>query len=144
MLFVYLVVSNWSGLIGFTPPTSNYSITFAITLVTFILIQYQSIKAKGGLTYIKDMIWPPTNIFGVFAPLISLSMRMFGNVLSGSIIMTLLYTFTAWLSGLLVPIDFVGPFIGGMLHLYFDIFAGVIQTIVFVTLSSIFIALEAE
>lgn len=144
MIFLFLVISNWSGLLGFTPPTSSYSITLAITLVTFLLIQYQAIKKKGGFTYIKDMIWPPTNIFGVFAPLISLSMRLFGNILSGSIIMSLVYSFTAYLSGLLIPIDFIGPFFGGLLHVYFDIFSGAIQTVVFVTLSSIFIAMEAE
>ncbi|MFV0395715.1 MAG: F0F1 ATP synthase subunit A [Coprobacillaceae bacterium] len=144
MIFLYVVVSNWSGLIGFTPPTSSYSVTLAITLITFVLIQHQAIKKKGGLTYIKDMIWPPTNIFGVLAPLISLSMRLFGNILSGSIIMTLVYGFTSWLSGLLIPIDFIGPFLGGILHIYFDIFSGAIQTVVFVTLSSIFIAMEAE
>lgn len=144
MIFIYLVVSNWSGLFGFTPPTSNYSITFAITLVTFVLIQHQAIKTKGGLTYIKEMVWPPTNIFGVLAPLISLSMRMFGNVLSGSIIMTLLYTFTGWLSHILFSVDVIGPIIGSILHMYFDIFSGAIQTLVFVTLSSIFITMEVE
>lgn len=54
MLFVYLIVANLSGLIGFNAPTSNYSITLAMTLVTFILIQYNALKKKGGLTYTKN------------------------------------------------------------------------------------------
>ena len=61
MMFVYLIVANLSGLIGFDAPTSNYSITLAITLITFILIQYNAFKKKGGFTYIKELIWPPTN-----------------------------------------------------------------------------------
>lgn len=144
MLFLYLVVANLSGLIAFDAPTSNYSITFAMTLVTFTLIQWNAIKKKGGLIYIKDLIWPPTNILSTLSPLISLSMRLFGNILSGTILMGLVYSFTGWLSGLLLPVNFLGPILAPVLHAYFDVFAGCIQTLVFVTLSSILIAMEAE
>lgn len=145
MLFAYLICANLSGLIGFDAPTSNYSITLAMTLITFVLIQYNSIKKKGGLTYIKELIWPPTNLLGAIAPLISLSMRLFGNILSGTILMALVYAFTGWLSGLIsVPFNIFGPIIAPVLHLYFDVFSGCIQTLVFVTLSSILIAIEAE
>ena len=144
MLFLYLVVANISGLIGFDAPTSNFSITLAMTLITFSLIQMNAIRTKGGWKYIKDIIWPPTNILGTMAPLISLSMRLFGNILSGSILMGLLYSFTAWLSNMILPVNFLGPIIAPLLHVYFDLFAGCIQTLVFVTLSSILIAMEAE
>lgn len=144
MMFVYLVFSNISGLIGFESPTSNYSITLSITLVTFTLIQFNAIRTKGGLTYIKDLIWPPTNILGAIAPLISLSMRLFGNILSGSILMSLVYAFTGYLSNFLIPFNFLGPIIAPLLHAYFDVFAGCIQTLVFITLSSILIAIEAD
>lgn len=144
MIFIYLLFANLSGLIGFDAPTSNYSITLAITLITFSLIQWNAFKKKGGFNYIKDIIWPPTNIPGLFAPLISLSMRLFGNVMSGTILMGLIYSFTGWLSGFLMPFNFLGPIITPLLHCYFDVFAGFIQTLVFVTLSSILIAVEAE
>lgn len=145
MLFVYLICANLSGLIGFDSPTSNYSITLAMTLITFILIQYNAIKKKGGLTYIKELVWPPTNLLSAIAPLISLSMRLFGNILSGTILMGLVYAFTGWLSGLIsVPFNIFGPIIAPVLHAYFDVFSGCIQTLVFVTLSSILIAIEAE
>lgn len=143
MIFVYLICANLSGLIGFDGPTSNYSITLAITLITFALIQWNALKTKGGFTYIKDIIWPPTNIPGVFSPIISLSMRLFGNIMSGTILMGLVYSFTGWLSGLILPFNFLGPIIAPVLHCYFDVFAGFIQTLVFVTLSSILIASEA-
>lgn len=143
MLFVYLIVANLSGLIGFDTPTSNYSITLAITLITFALIQWNAIKTKGLGTYVWNTVWPPTNLLSVVSPLISLSMRLFGNVLSGTILMGLVYSFTAWLSGFLLPVDFLGPIITPWLHMYFDVFAGCIQTLVFVTLSSILIAMEA-
>lgn len=144
MMFVYLICANLSGLIGFQAPTSNYSITLAITLITFTLIQYNAFKKKGGWKYIKELVWPPTNILSAISPLISLSMRLFGNILSGTILMSLVYQFTGWLSSLIIPVNFLGPIIAPVLHCYFDIFAGCIQTLVFVTLSSILIAIEAE
>lgn len=145
MLFVYLICANLSGLIGFDSPTSNFSITLALTLITFVLIQWNALKKKGGWTYLKELVWPPTNLLGVLAPLISLSMRLFGNILSGTILMGLVYSFTGWLSGLIsVPFNIFGPVIAPVLHAYFDIFSGCIQTLVFVTLSSILISIEAE
>ena len=116
MLFVYLIVANLSGLIGFDAPTSNYSITLAMTLITFILIQYNAFKKKGGLTYIKELVWPPTNILSAISPLISLSMRLFGNILSGTILMGLVYQFTGWLSGMILPVNFLGPILAPVLH----------------------------
>ncbi len=144
MLFCYLFIANISGLIGFDSPTSNYSITLAITIITFVLIQYNAIKKKGIGAYIKGNIWPPTNIFGTIAPLISLSFRIFGNILSGSILMSLLYQLTGWLSSFLIDVNFLGPVIAPILHVYFDLFAGFIQTLVFVTISSILIMMENE
>ena len=91
MVFCYILVSNLSSLIGFESPTSNYSITFAMTFITFILIQYNALKKKGFFKYVWDTVWPPTNILSVLSPLISISMRLFGNILSGSILMTLIY-----------------------------------------------------
>ena len=145
MLFVYLICANLSGLIGFDSPTSNYSITLGITLITFTLIQLNAYRTKGGFTYIKELIWPPTNLLSALAPLISLSMRLFGNILSGTILMSLVYAFTGWLSSFLISgFNFLGPVIAPVLHAYFDVFSGCIQTLVFVTLSSILISIEAE
>lgn len=144
MMFLYLICANLSGLIGFDGPTSNYSITLAITLITFGLIQWNALKKKGGFTYIKDIVWPPTNILGVLSPLISLSMRLFGNIMSGTILMGLVYSLTGWISSFIIPFNFLGPVIAPVLHAYFDVFSGCIQTLVFVTLSSILIAVEAE
>ena len=140
----YILVSNLSSLIGFESPTSNYSITFAMTFITFILIQYNALKKKGFFKYVWDTVWPPTNILSVLSPLISISMRLFGNILSGSILMTLIYQFTAWISFHVINFNFLGPIIAPVFHCYFDIFAGCIQTLVFVTLSSILIMMENE
>ena len=144
MMFIYIFISNISGLFGFEAPTSNYSITLAITIITFTLIQYNALKTKGVFTYIKDIIWPPTNILGTLAPLSSLSMRLFGNIVAGSILLSLIYSFTGYLSQYVINFNFLGPVIAPIFHAYFDVFAGFIQTLVFVTLSSILISLEAS
>lgn len=145
MLFCYLLISNISGLFAFDSPTSNYSITLTMTAITFVLIQYNAIKKKGVGHYIKDIVWPPTNILSTLSPLISISFRIFGNILSGTILMSLVYTFTAWLSSFFFGnVNVLGPILAPVLHAYFDVFAGVIQTIVFVTLSSILIMMENE
>ena len=144
MLFAYLLVANLWGLLGFEAPTSNLSITFAFGFITFILIQINTIKHNGVLPYIKDKIWPPTNLISMVSPLLSLSIRIFANILSGSFILALLYSATAGLVKSLVhiPFNFLGPIVAPVLHLYFDVFSGVIQALVFVTLSSILIAID--
>lgn len=151
-VFIYILVSNWSGLLGFSTPTANFSVTLALALVTWVAIQVVKMKSVGVKGYVKDFFEPFAffvipNIFGTVAPLISLSLRLFGNVLSGMMIMTLLYSFTGWLSGL-VPVvggfDFFGVMIAPWLHMYFDLFSGFLQAFLFVSLTTIFIAIELE
>ena len=142
MLFLWLIVANLSCLIGFEAPTSNFSITLALTIITFVLIQYNAIKKQGLLKFIWGKIMPPTELLSMISPLISLSMRLFGNILSGSILMYLVYSLTGWLSSFIIDFNFLGPIVAPILHAYFDIFAGCIQTLVFVTLSSILIMME--
>ena len=144
MMFIYIFISNISGLFGFEAPTSNYSITLAITIITFTLIQYNALKTKGVFTYIKDIIWPPTNILGTLAPLISLSMRLFGNIVAGSILLSLIYSFTGYLSEYVINFNFLGPLIAPIFHAYFDVFAGFIQMFIFISLTMVFISNELK
>ncbi len=144
VLAIYILISNISGLIALDSPTSNFSITLSMALVTFVMVQITAFKRKGAFTFVKDLVLPPTNILSALAPLISLSMRLFGNILSGSIIMALLYSLLAWISGAIIQFNFLGPIIAPALHAYFDVFAGCIQAFIFVTLSSVYIALEQE
>ena len=142
---IFIFLSNISGLYCLESPTSNFSITLSLGLVTFTLIQMTAMKKKGIGAYLKDTLWPPTNILSAVSPLISLSMRLFGNIVSGGVLMAIIYAATDvasnWLFGF-IPVNIVGPVITPVLHAYFDIFAGFVQTFIFVTLSSIFIVLE--
>lgn len=140
-LAVFLAVANLLGLIGLTPPTSDYSVTLALALVTFVLTQFWLFKNGGGLLgYIKGfgepmLLLSPLNVIGELANPISLSFRLFGNVMSGGIILTLLYQ---WLG-------YIAPVVALPLHLYFDIFSGLLQTFIFIMLTMIFIGgAEAE
>ena len=149
-VFIYIIVSNYSGLFGLTAPTSNFSVTLTLALISWLLIQATKIKENGFGGYIKGFFEPIfpfviPNVFGAIAPLISMSLRLFGNVISGTLIMSLVYSLTAWLSSF-VPIigrvNIVSWVITPWLHLYFDLFSGFLQALLFMSLTSIFIAIE--
>ena len=132
-LFIFLLVSNISGVLGLRPPTADYGVTFPLGLITFVLIQYNNIK-WNKISAFTDLFKPypflfPINLIGELATPFSISLRLFGNVVSGTVIMALIY-------GLLSNIAFLWP---GVLHAYFDIFSGAIQTYVFCMLTMVWI-----
>lgn len=134
VLFLFLLFSNLSGLLGLRPPTADFGVTFPLGIITFVLIQYNNVKWNkfGAVT---DLFKPlpflfPINLIGEIAVPFSLSLRLFGNVLSGTVIMALIY-------GLLSKVAYFWP---GVLHAYFDIFSGAIQTYVFCMLTMVFIS----
>lgn len=133
-LAFFLLVSNLFGLFGFTPPTSDYNVTLTLALITFTLTQFYGIKNNGIVGYAKGFLDPfpfllPLNILGELANPISLSFRLFGNILSGVIIMSLLYN----------ALGLIAPLITPVLHAYFDVFSGILQTFIFTMLTMIFI-----
>lgn len=132
-LFLFLIVANLSGLLGLRPPTADYGVTLPLGLITFTLIQFNNIRYNkfGAFT---ELFKPlpflfPINLIGEIAVPFSLSLRLFGNVLSGTVIMGLLY-------GLLYKVAIAWP---GVLHIYFDLFSGCIQAYVFCMLTMVFI-----
>lgn len=133
-VFCFILISNLIGLLGFRAPTADLATTACLGFSTFFLIHFMGIvKGRGG--YFKGYFepfpfWFPMNIISELATPVSLSFRLFGNILGGSIIMGLFYTLPAYVK--------VG--IPAALHIYFDIFAGFLQTFIFVMLSMSFIA----
>lgn len=133
ILFIFILFSNLSGLLGLRPPTADYGVTLALGLITFFLVQINNIRYNkfGAFTELFQPV-PflfPINFIGEIAVPISLSLRLFGNILAGTVIMGLIY-------GLLSKVAFVWP---GVLHAYFDVFSGAIQTYVFCMLTMVFI-----
>ena len=139
-LMCFLAVANLLGLTGLTPPTSDYSVTFSLALITFFTTQIMLFKTRRGLGgYLKSFGEPfvlltPLNVIGELSNPISLSFRLFGNIMSGGIIMTLLYS----------SLGYFAPIVTPVLHGYFDVFAGLLQTFIFGMLTMIFISGATE
>lgn len=135
ILMAYILLSNISGLFGLRPPTADYGVTLALALITFVLIEYAWIRYTG-FGVIKELFEPmflffPVNLISEFATPVSMSLRLFGNVLAGTIMMGLWYGLLPWFATLGIP---------AFLHVYFDLFSGAIQTFVFGMLTMVFIS----
>ena len=137
-IFLFIFMSNISGLFGLRPPTADYGTTLALGLITFFLIHINQFRYQKPKQIWADMcsplpswlpIWFPINIISEVAVPISLSLRLFANVLSGTVMLALVY-------GLLSKIAVVWP---AFLHIYFDLFSGAIQTYVFCMLTMTYI-----
>ncbi len=133
-VFIFILISNISGLLGLRAPTADYGVTLPLGLITFALIHYNGIR-KNKIKHLTNLFQPfallfPINLIGELAVPLSLSLRLFGNVLSGTVMMGLLYGLT--------PI-FVQIGIPAAAHVYFDIFSGAIQTYVFCMLTMVYV-----
>ena len=134
-IFIFILVSNISGLFGLRPPTADYGVTLPLGLMTFTLIHFNKFKYQKVSGVIKGLcdpwpFWAPINMIGDVAVPISLSLRLFANILSGTVIMALIY-------GLLSKFALIWP---AALHVYFDLFSGAIQTYVFCMLTMTYIS----
>lgn len=138
-IFIFILFSNISGLLGLRPPTADYGVTLPLGVITFILIHYNQIKYQKPKDIWKDMcsplppwlpVWLPINIISELAVPVSLSLRLFANILSGTIMMTLVYGLLGWIAT-------IWP---AALHVYFDLFSGAIQTYVFCMLTMTYIS----
>lgn len=142
-LAIFLLTMNLSGLFGVEPPTKDYSIALSLGLITFLVIQGNVIKKHGLLNYFLGYLKP----FPVMAPLtvierimlpVSLSLRLFGNMLAASVLVGLVYQGLGgigWFAQLAIPVP---------IHFYFDIFDGAVQMIIFTMLTMINIKVISE
>lgn len=134
LLMIFLLFCNISGIFGLRAPTADYGVTLPLGIITFLLIHINGVK-KNHSKHFTDLFRPspllfPINLIGEVAVPLSLSLRLFGNVLSGTVMMGLIY-------GLLSPPVTTG--IPALLHVYFDIFSGCIQAYVFCMLTMVYI-----
>lgn len=149
----YIALSFIIGLTGLPGPLTSLANTFSIGLCTFVLIHANAVRANRW-GYFQRFIDPtpvllPINLLSMWAPLLSLSLRIFGNALSGFTLMSIVYwalgnvsskvfgfMSSGW-SSIVLP-----PIITWLLHAYFDVFSGAIQTLIFIMLTMILIAQE--
>ncbi len=137
-LFMFLLFSNWIGAIPhMSEPTTDLNTPLSLGLMGFILAHYAGIRAKGIKGYLKTYFEPiafmmPMNLIGELAKVISISFRLFGNMMGGSIIILVVSYLTY---SLLLP-----PF----LYAFFSLFIGTIQAFVFTMLTIVYIAVQVD
>ena len=153
-LFCSSLLGSLIGMTGFfRSTTSDFSTTLTWALVTSVLVWYHNIKNNGFLGWLKGFTEPivvmtPMNIVGEVAQPIALAFRHFGNVAGGGVLMSMAYSALAGASALLlrwipntflasIPIFQVG--IPAVLSLYFDLFSGFIQALVFCMLTMVYV-----
>ena len=160
-LFCLSLGCSLSSLIGCYAPTSDLSTVLAWALLVFALITYNKIRSGGILGYLKGFTDPipvmtPFNIIGEIATPISMAFRHFGNIVSGTVISTLVYAALVVANHALFSIipGVVGQWLGAIpfltvgipavISLYFDWFGSFMQAFIFCMLTMMFISTAAE
>ena len=144
--------SSLLSLTGLFPPTSDLNVVAGWAILVFALITYYKMKC-GPLYYLKGLTEPvavltPINLIGEFATPISMAFRHYGNVLSGTVIATLLAAglqgatslLLGWLPGVLGEIPFLQIGIPAVLSIYFDVFSGCLQAYIFAMLTMMYVS----
>lgn len=135
-LFIFLLLCNWVGIVpGLEEPTKDLNTTLGLGVMGFIIAHGTAIKVKGLKEYVKEYFEPmfflmPLNVVGEIAKVISISFRLFGNIMGGSIII-IVVSHLIW--GLLLP-----PFLYG----FFGLFVGTVQAFVFMMLTLVYISVQ--
>lgn len=151
---IYLFISFIFGLTGLPSPVTCMAVPFSLGLTAFLCIHTVSIKFTKW-KYFKRYVEPfpvflPINLISMWSPVLSLTFRLFGNAVAGMTLMSLLYTFVGSLGPAVITVTgeslhvggFIAPFVTPLLHAYFDLFSGLIQTTVFISLMTIFTGQE--
>ena len=130
-LFCFIMIQNLMGLLGLRNPTADVSVTGTLAVITFCN-KGKTGKFKG---FMKSFIEPlpfmlPFNIIGEFANPLALALRLFGNMIAGTVINALIY-FALGKLAILIP---------AIASLYFDIFSAVMQAYIFIMLSMSYIS----
>ena len=137
-LFMFLVISNWLGILPhLDEPTKDLNTPLGLGLMGFVIAHYAGIRSKGIKNYLKEYCSPiffmaPLNIIGELAKVVSISFRLFGNIMGGSIIILVVSYLTY---SVLLP-----PFLYG----FFGIFVGTIQAFVFTMLTIVYISVQVK
>jgi F-type H+-transporting ATPase subunit a len=133
-LFLFLWISNIVGSIPLaSEPTKDLNVPIGHMLVVLFVVHYESIRVRGLKTYLKSynepfFIMMPLNVIGEIAKGVSLSFRLFGNILGGAIIVTVISYLVKYT---ILPVG---------LNLFFGLFVGTIQAFVFTMLGMTYIA----
>ncbi|UCF95074.1 MAG: F0F1 ATP synthase subunit A [Desulfobacterales bacterium] len=137
-LFMFLVLSNWLGMLPhLEEPTKDLNTPLSLGLMGFVIAHYTGMRSKGVKAYIKEYFEPiffmmPLNLIGELAKVVSISFRLFGNIMGGSIIILVVSYLTY---SIILP-----PF----LNAFFGLFVGAIQAFVFTMLTLVYISVQVK
>ncbi len=141
-LGLYILICNLIGLVPyFSSPTTSLNMTLGCALVAFLYYNYQGIRAQGAGKYFKHFLGPlpvlaplmlPIEIISHFSRIVSLSLRLFGNIFGEELVIAALGMMVAFL----VPVPMM----------LFGVFGGVLQAFVFIMLTMVYLggALASE
>lgn len=134
--FLFILMANLTGLIpGFSPPTSNFNVTFALGVTSFLVYNFYGFQAKG-VGYLKHFIGPiwwlaflmlPLELIDNFVRPVSLALRLFGNMTGDHLVLEIFTDLTK----LVIPVVFYA----------LGAFVSLIQAFVFTILSIIYLSL---
>ena len=137
-LFMFLLLSNWLGIIPYLhEPTKDLNTPLSLGLMGFVIAHYAGIKSKGWKIYLKAYLEPiffmmPLNVIGELSKVVSISFRLFGNIMGGSIIILVVSHLTY---------SMVFP---PLLNAFFGLFVGTIQAFVFTMLTLVYISVQIK
>jgi len=131
-LFLFILMSNLLGVFPwYEPPTESLSTTIALALCVFVAVPFYGIRKQGIWAYLSSYIKPtvimlPFNIISEISRTLALAIRLFGNIMSGAMILAILLMVT----------PFIFPILINVLHLI----TGVVQAYIFSILATVYIA----
>jgi F-type H+-transporting ATPase subunit a len=137
-LFMFLLLCNWIGMFPHMhEPTKDLNTPLSLGIMGFFIAHYAGIKSKGIKAYLKEYCEPifimaPLNIIGEMSKIVSISFRLFGNIMGGSIII-LVVSYLVY--NLVLP---------PLLIAFFGIFVGAIQAFVFTMLTVVYISVQVK
>jgi F-type H+-transporting ATPase subunit a len=131
-LFLFLALASVCTIIpGYEPPTASLSTTTALALCVFIAVPFFGVVEQGVGNYLKSYVKPtfimlPFNIISEFSRTLALAVRLFGNMMSGAMIVAILLT--------------IVPFIFPIIMTALGLLTGMVQAYIFSILAAVYIA----
>ena len=135
-LFIFIATSNLLSILpGYQPPTGSLSTTAALAICVFVAVPLFGIRRQGWRGYLKQYIEPtpimlPFNLISDVSRIISLAVRLFGNIMSGTMIVAILLS--------------IAPLFFPVVMQALGLLTGLIQAYIFAVLAMVFIAAATE
>jgi F-type H+-transporting ATPase subunit a len=131
-LFIFIATANLLTIVsGYEPPTSSLSTTAALAVCVFVAVPFFGIARRGWRRYLKSYLEPtvimlPFNLISELSRTLALAVRLFGNMMSGTMIIAILLTIT--------------PFIFPVAMTLLGLLTGMVQAYIFSILATVYIA----